>query len=45
MIIQCLLSAFLEKTFNFLLKDATFLTPEEMEAAELCTGGKLDDLR
>lgn len=33
------------KTFNFLLKDATFLTPEEMEAAELCTGGKIDDLR
>ena len=33
------------KTFNFLLKDATPLTSEEVEAAELCVGGKFDDLR
>lgn len=33
------------KTFIHLLKEATPLTLEEMEAAELCAGGGLDDLR
>ena len=34
-----------KKTFANLLKEATSLTQEEMEAAELCAGGELDDLR
>lgn len=34
-----------KKTFINLLKEATPLTQEEMEAAELCAGGELDDLR
>lgn len=34
-----------KKTFINLLKEATPLTLEEMEAAELCAGGELDDLR
>lgn len=34
-----------KKTFANLLKEASPLTQEEMEAAELCAGGKFDDLR
>lgn len=34
-----------KKTFANLLKEASPLTQEEMEAAELCAGGELDDLR
>lgn len=34
-----------KKTFTNLLKEATLLTQEEMEAAELCARGTFDDLR
>ena len=34
-----------KKTFANLLKEASPLTQEEKEAAELCVGGKFDDLR
>ena len=34
-----------KKNFANLLKEASPLTQEEMEAAELCAGGKFDDLR
>ena len=40
-----LLERISKKTFANLLKEASPLTQEEMEAAELCAGGKFDDLR